>query len=385
MSVPIEKSLDDIRTEMFSEIAQAQGEYSQKGWLPSVMSLAKGIIRGMIELWCWGLHQLYLFMVAVLDQAFPVTATGLWLDLHCNQVGVTRRAATRASGTVYFYREDGSGNVIIPAASIVKTRPDGLGAVYRYVSDAEVILADGQTEVAVAVTAESHGAAFNVVVGQISELVSTINGVDGVRNLSDWLVSEGVDKEDDDSLRQRYWLAWSALNGCTAAAYRSWALDINGVVAATIMDQHPRGQGTVDVVLRGSAGLPTQALIDAVDANVQDKRPINDDALVKAPSAVPVAITGELELLAGAEPTVIVPAAENRLRALFSAVSGVDDVAVLEIGQDLTVALLTSVVMATGGIKTPNWQSPVADVTVPDDGLAVLDSLTLTWVFAAEQ
>lgn len=63
---------------------------------------------------------------------------------------------------------------------------------------------------------------------------------------------------------ERYRLQWAANNGCTKYAYKAWALSVPGVSSVEILDQHPRGQGTVDVVVRGSAVLPTEALLERV-------------------------------------------------------------------------------------------------------------------------
>ena len=81
----VSRTLDQIRQDMFDRLTAAQEEYAALGWLPIRLNLNKGIARGLIELWCWGLWQLYQLLALVLTQAFPDTATGAWLDLHCKQ------------------------------------------------------------------------------------------------------------------------------------------------------------------------------------------------------------------------------------------------------------------------------------------------------------
>ena len=377
MSIKTSKTLTEVRTEIFSKI----GEIQQAGYLPQYLNLNRGIVRGLIELWAWGLYQLYLFFDGIFKQASPYTATGAWLDWHCKHVEVYRKKATKAVGTISFYRAGTSGNVPIASGRIVKTRPDGMGNVYRFVTTEEVVLLAGETEVPAEVMAETYGSACNVGAGQIVEITTTIDGVDGVTNVSDWLVSEGTDVEDDESLRGRYVLAWAGLNGCTKYAYEAWARSITGVVGVVIRDQHPRGQGTVDVVLRGAAGIPTQGLVDSVDTVVQEKKPINDKVLVKGPDPVPVTIEGELEITGG-DPATVTLTAENRLRALFSD-GVVEGVSPLEIGQDLTVDMLTFEALAAGNIQSANWTSPTESMVVPADGLAVLTNISLTWVEVA--
>ena len=380
MSIPINKTLDDVRLDLFDRISLVQ----QDGWLPGKLNLNRGPIRGLIELWAWGLYQLYLFFALILKQCFPMTATGAWLDLHCAQVGLTRHAAKKATGTVYFLREDTSGNVPVQKGKILRSPPDGQGNVYRFVTLTDVVLQDGQSEVAVSIEAEEYGTGANVTVGQISEIATNIPGVDGVENRSDWLLTEGVEAESDEALRERYILAWMSVNGCTKYAYEAWARSVAGVVGVRILDQHPRGQGTVDVVITGAAGLPTQSLIDGVDEVVQEKRPINDDALVKAPAPVNVTITAELELTHGT-PAIIIAEATTRLEALFTEDTTITGIVPFKIAQDVTLDLLRYAIMAVDGVKRISFTSPAADIQVGEDELAVLTGITLTTVWATEE
>lgn len=383
----VSKSLDEIRNDVFGYFSGKQEEYAAKGWLPVRLNLNKGIVRGLIELWCWGLWQLYLFLAVILKQAFPDTATGLWLDLHCTQVGVARKLATKARGTVYFTRAADGGNVPIKAGRVIRTKPDGAGVVYRFVTTADAVLLSGALEVAVVVEAEEYGAAANVTVGQISEISTVISGVDGVENRAGWIVSEGTDREDDEQLRLRYQLAWKVLNGCTKHAYEAWAREVTGVVGVRIMDQHPRGEGTVDVVISGSAGVPTQLLLDAVTANIlgtgndDEKNPINDDVLVKGPTPVAVDYVAELELIGGT-PAEIEAEAENRVRALFSALPVIQEIVPLGIGQDATRDRLNWAAMLP---EVKRINTAFVDVPVSEDGLAVLNSVVITTVWATEE
>ncbi len=388
MPIPVSKTLSEVRKELYARLDEVHAEYAAKGWLPRALNLNKGVLRGLVELWAWGLYALYQFLFSILKQGFPESATGAWLDLHSAQVGVTRRAATKASGTVIFSRfgtSGTSGNVPIPAGRIVRTLPDGTGTIYRYTTDADAVLPAGQTSVAVPVTAEEYGAASNVVVGSITELSTVVQGIESVTNASDWLTSEGADTETDAPLRERYYLRWMEANGCTKFAYQSWALRVAGVIAVAILDQHPRGQGTVDVVVKGAAGIPTQALLDAVAAEIAPEAPINDDWLVKGPTPVPVALQATLVLEPDAgDASQIVAAAEARLRALFTDPTTVEHVDPLQIGEDLTLSRLTGTVMYVSGIKSVVWSSPATDMAVPADGLAVLDNLALTSDYAEE-
>ena len=381
--LPETRTLANCRELLFARVGAVQ----QDGWLPDNLNLNRGPIRGLIELWAWGLYALYLFIDLILGQGFPERATGLWLDLHATQVGLTRQAATKAEGSVVFYRDDATaGNVVIAKGLICKTPADGAGEIYRFVTTEAAILKSGETEVEVPVLAETYGTGSNVTAGQIRELATPVTGIDGVRNDADWLTSEGADKETDDALRERYFLRWLEQGGCTKYAYESWARRATGVIAVTILDQHPRGQGTVDIVVKGAAGIPTEELLEAVRAEIEPEYPVNDDWEVRGPDAVSVTIEAELVLLPDyeGEASEIASEVEIRFRALFTDPSPVDDIEALQIGHDLTLDRLAHEALAVDGIKRVNWTSPEADVAVAEDALAVLDSLTLTTAVAGD-
>nr|WP_297047344.1 baseplate J/gp47 family protein [uncultured Desulfovibrio sp.] len=383
----LSKTIDDVRASIFAHVEEVQDIFAAKGWLPGRLNLNRGVVRGLLELYCWGYWQIYALLQRLMRQAVPATASGDWLDTHAASVNLSRRPATKAKGNVRFLRAPSSslaGNVAIPARRIVRTLPDGIGQVYRYSTVADAVLPAEAAYVDVPVEAEDYGAAANASTGQICELVTPVEGISGISNEADWLTSEGADEETDAQLQERYALAWAANNGCTKHAYKSWALSVPGVTSVSILDQHPRGQGTVDVVVRGADVLPTEALLEKVRAAIAPNVPINDDWLVKGPEPVPCAIAGEIEYTSG-DPAAIVAQAEARIRALFAETSPLSDVAALQIGQDLTLDLLTHTVLAVPGVKRVVWTSPAqAVISVPADGVARLESLSLTTRMAEE-
>ncbi len=383
----LSKTIDDVRASIFAHVEEVQDIFAAKGWLPGRLNLNRGVVRGLLELYCWGYWQIYALLQRLMRQAVPATASGDWLDTHAASVNLSRRPATKAKGNVRFLRAPSSslaGNVAIPARRIVRTLPDGIGQVYRYSTVADAVLPAEAADVDVPVEAEDYGAAANASTGQICELVTPVEGISGISNEADWLTSEGADEETDAQLQERYALAWAANNGCTKHAYKSWALSVPGVTSVSILDQHPRGQGTVDVVVRGADVLPTEALLEKVRAAIAPNVPINDDWLVKGPEPVPCAIAGEIEYTSG-DPAAIVAQAEARIRALFAETSPLSDVAALQIGQDLTLDLLTHTVLAVPGVKRVVWTSPAqAVISVPADGVARLESLSLTTRMAEE-
>ena len=313
MPIPVSKTLDEVRQALFARLGEVHDDYAAQSFLPRALNLNKGVLRGLIELWAWGLFALYQFLFAILEQAFPESSTGKWLDLHATQLGLSRLPATKATGSAVFTGSE-QGNIVIPAGRIIKTLPDGVGRVYRFATTVPAVLPDGATEIAVPIESEDYGRDANVTAGTITEIVTVIPGIAAVANRDDWLVSEGADAETDKALRKRYSLRWLGNNSLTKYAYELWALSVPGVVACKVFDQHPRGQGTVDVVVKGAAGMPTAGLIESVRDYIAQYQPQNDDVLVASPIAYPVSIAVTLLLVSGS-PDSIIAEASSRIRS----------------------------------------------------------------------
>lgn len=381
MSIRLSKDIGTIRAGLFERIEAVQDEYAAKGWLPARLNLNKGMVRGLIELFAWGLWQLYNFLDAIHRQAIPREASADWLDVHAAQVDLTRKETTKALGNVVFLRGDRDGNVPIPVGRIVRTKPDGRGEVFRYVTTAAAVLPEGERSVSVPVLSETYGAKANAAPGQICELVTPVEGVAGVTNGADWLTAEGADEENDAALQTRYVLAWQAQGGVTAAAYKAAALSVPGAVDAYVADQHPRGEGTVDVVVQGSAGMPTDRLLADVRAALDAAIVINHDLLVVAPTPVRVSVRLTLELLSG-DADATRARAESWVKDMFS--YGDTDVPRFGIGRDVVRDRLASGLVSLAGVKRIRWESPAADVPVAADALAVLDALEISAVWVDE-
>lgn len=381
----ISRTIDEIRESLFARIEAVQDALAAAGFLPRRLNLNKGIARGLIEITAWGIWQVYNLLEILVKQAVPATATGVWLALHLASVGLPWKKATKATGRVRFLRDSNiAGNIVISAGRIVRTLPDGAGEIYRYVTTEAAVLLAEDDFVDVLVEAEEYGAGSNAGPGQICELVTPVIGIRAVTNTSDWLVSEGADKETDEQAFERYQLRWMGLNGCTKHAYKAWALSVTGCVSVEILDKHPRGQGTVGVVVRGSAGLPTAALLARVAEAIAAEAPINDDWFVISPEAVEIVVSGCLRFIAG-DPELLKYEAKQRIYSLFAETSKHSDITPVKIGQDVPLDLLTKVVMGVAGVKAVDWNSPAQDVAVPKSGLALLIDAVFTTYQEAEE
>lgn len=198
-----------------------------------------------------------------------------------------RKQAQKAQGYVTVSREDADGEAVkIPKGHVFKTIKDLNGEELRFFVLEETVLQKGAASVNVLVEAEEAGSGYNVPVGQITRTLTYLGEVE-ISNGEGWLTQEGSDREEDESLRARCLRAWSELalvpihdtyvNVCEA---------IPGVLYVIVKDQHPRGQGTVDIIVTSEAGAATADLLEKVRAACEKIREPDTDILVKSAEIV---------------------------------------------------------------------------------------------------
>lgn len=217
------------------------------------------------------------------------TARGAWLDELTRSVhGITRKPSVFTRGPITLTAAPGFGPyTILPGTMHVGT-PSGL----RFSAlDGGTLPEGGQ--LTLEVQAEAPGSIYNTVGGSITVLHTPLPGV-SVTNAPNWITRAGADEESDDALALRASLRWAELGGgATAAAYRYWALTASpSVTQVAVLDQHPRGQGTVDVVLWGAGGLGPGVVADTA-AFIESRRPlaVNVSVYSATPRVVHVPLT----------------------------------------------------------------------------------------------
>lgn len=220
----------------------------------------------------------------VLSNMTLTHSTGAWLDIKAADYGKKRKKAQKTQGRVTLSRTDNQGETVkIEKGHIFKTQKDINGEELRFFAIEAAVLQKGSQTVDVLVEAEKEGSRYNVPEGQITRSLTFINGIESISNNKDWIVREGSDTEDDEGLRARVLRSWSELalvplrdtyiNVCSA---------IVGVLYVTVKDQHPRGQGTVDIIITSEAGTATEELLDLCRAACEEIREPDTDIQVKS-------------------------------------------------------------------------------------------------------
>ncbi len=223
----------------------------------------------------------------VLSNMFIKHAQGEWIELKAQDYGKTRKPAAKTKGMLTLTGSGEHATLTIPAGTTFRTDKDINGEELRYFSIADVTLLNTQQEVQVAVEAEKEGALYNVPQDRIVNCTRHLEGIERITNTADWITMAGADIEDLELLRERTLNSWADLaTGTTAAKYKSAAEKITGVLCADVDQLHPRGQGSVDIIITSTAGEASKELLQKVEKAAQEIRGDYDNLLIKSAKTV---------------------------------------------------------------------------------------------------
>lgn len=322
---------------------------------------------------------------------FPSYAWGDFLDEHALTYGLVRKDAIAATGTVRF---TGTPGTLIPTGTqvgTVTTDPDADSIVYQTTAGGTLDIS-GMADVPAA--ALEVGADSNIAVGVITLLLTPIDGIASVSNIT--AMSSGEDQEGDVDLQARVLIEISSTVGAgTSDDYVRWGLAYPGVGNVTVIPLWAGG-GTVRVVVTDTNNDPVssgivaglQAVLDPTSAPGmgQGLAPIGAIVTVATPNlyyvdfetslifnsgysldgtsgtiavrdAVVAAVTAYVDAIPAGQEVVI-----NRCEAACLSVAGVHDCAGSELGGYLTFA--NALAQASPDRATSIFNLPVPSTSI---------------------
>ena len=235
----------DIIAEMNSRAKSVFGadvnlsEYSPLGMFFKVVAFSMAVIWQLAEYVYYG--------------AYKDTAEGYQLDGVCQYIGITRKPASYATGTVTF---TGTAGTVIPLQFLVST------GTYQFWTQQIATIPSGGT-VDVPIRALELGNTSNVLAGTITTIVNPLTGVASVTNALS--TTGGADVETDELLRARYDESISLGGASTTSAIEAELLQVQNVVDARVIENVT--MATVD-------GVPAKAfestVYGGIDADIAD-------------------------------------------------------------------------------------------------------------------
>lgn len=309
----------------------------------------------------------------VLSNMVVSNANGTWLELKAADFAKKRKAAIKTQGKVTLSRETPGEAVTIPKGQVFKTTKDINGDELRYFSLADTILKKDSLSVEVLVEAEIEGSRYNVPQGQIINSLTHIEGVDTITNGAEWITTEGSDIEELESLRSRVLNSWAELSTLPIAdKYKNVCEAVPGVLFVRVDDQHPRGQGTVDIIVTGTAGEATEGLIALVQAAADAIKGPYDDVLVKSSITVAQAISVTVTVSASIDTDGL----EDRVTSALTDLLKIQKNRNLN---ELTIAdIIFTVKSKVSEIQNVKVTAPAEDVLLESDKIVIAGEITVT-------
>ncbi|NOU98491.1 baseplate J protein [Paenibacillus sp. LMG 31457] len=300
----------------------------------------------------------------VLKFGFADTTYGNYLDMRCGELGVYRKQAVKATGSLTF---TGPNATVIPLGTRVST--GGNSPVY-FVTTAAGTIASGM--VTVTAEASSGGASGNVALNTVTLVLGNLAGVVTVINAASF--SGGSDVESDADLLARYTerVRKPATSG-NANQYLAWAKEVAGVGDAKV---YPiwNGAGTVKVVLLNTEKTaPSASVVTAATDYITLVKPVGATATVAGATEVAINVSGNYTLKSGATLTQARAQILAGLTAYLKTVAFVDPI--VRYSQIANVVLTADAVtdydpatLTVNGAKT--------NVTIADGSVAVAGTVT---------
>ena len=307
------------------------------------------------------IQALYLQAQWVLEQSFPQSAQGVYLEQHAALRGLSRGQAAQASGTLRFgVSAPADREIPIPRGTVCLTEGGE-----RFATTEEAVLAPGSLYTDVPARAVAAGSAGNAAAGTITRMAAMPAGIQACTNPAAF--TGGEDGESDEALRERLLDSYKRLpNGANAAYYEQTALSFPGVAAAKAVGR-PRGVGSVDMYVASQGGAPDEALLAAIDEYLQQQREISVDLQVLAPREERVDIAVALQT-SGSFDTVR-SRVEQALADFFSGSL---------LGEGVKLAQLGDLLYHLEGVENYRVSSPTEDVAAAATVLPVLGSVSIT-------
>ena len=347
------RSIEEIYQEMLEAFAARAGFPLEEG-----CDLAVRLWAAAAQIQALGIQAEW-----VLNQSFPQTAQGIYLDRHAAMRGLKRADASKAVGVLRFLVDtEPTADLTIPAGTVCMTAEE-----VRFQTTENAVLQAGSLYADAPAEALEGGSGGNAVPGAVSILTACPVAVTGVTNPAAF--TGGSNEENDAALRDRILESYLRLpNGANAAWYEQTAMSHDGVASAKAVGR-ARGIGTVDVYVAGESGLPDEELLVQVQADLQEKREIAVDVQVLAPTVQTVDVSVAVAVKDGADFETVKMAVEQELINFFGG---------RLLAQPVRLAELGNRVYSVEGVVNYRFSAPVEDLAADSAVLPMLGTLNVT-------
>jgi uncharacterized phage protein gp47/JayE len=270
-------------------------------------------------------------ILQVLQMTRAATSTGADLDSWMADMSLVRLQAVAASGQVTFSRLTPTASAVVPSGALVRTA-DGTQT-YVVTDDPTVsswnpassgyVLPAGVNAVTVPVMAQQPGSSGNVQAGMISQVVTTMPGVDSVSNGAP--IQNGMDAESDTAFRSRFQNYIQSRSRATLLAIgfaiTSIQQGLNYVIQENVDASGAPRPGSFLVTVDDGTGYPPASLLSTVAGAIEAVRPVGTSYAVLPPGVTVVSVSVILTVAPGASKPPIVAAVSTALTGYINSLA----------------------------------------------------------------
>ena len=300
-----------------NEMEEIRAELSKKGF--KINNFNKGgifyiIIRIFVTIYI----EIIMLARSIINNSFVTHAEEDWLEIKAADYGKNRKEAMKAQGYITLYRDDYSQALQITKGHMFKTLPDINGQELKYYVLNTTVIPAGVETGKVLVEAEESGTRYNLSADQITISMIHLDGVESVINEEGWLYLEGTDIEPLEDFRERIKESWSELAELTTDdKIKNVARKVDGVLDVKIDSQHPRGQGTTDIIITSVNGAASEELLKRVESATSYLKGNYDDFLYKSSTIEYQDISLELYIAKDTSSDGLQELAETKIREIM--------------------------------------------------------------------
>jgi uncharacterized phage protein gp47/JayE len=231
------------------------------------------------------MHLGYGYIDWVVKQLFIETASEFFLKIHAKRYGMKQKEASFAAGNI---KITGTNGIEIKKEDAVFVSLNDI----EYQPESDAVITD--EEAIVKVSCLTLGADGNLESGEVLTLENPIAGIDSEAIIEDEGITNGVDREDIEDLRQRVLdRIKDPPHGGNKNDYEKWAKEISGVTRAWCMPLY-LGAGTVGVtfVCDGLDDIiPNEEKLQEVHDYIESQRPVTAKIKIFAPTKKVINLT----------------------------------------------------------------------------------------------
>lgn len=241
------------------------------------------------------------YFLALFGELYFDSAVGDALDrLALDRLGLTRKPATAAYGTVTWTKGDSSAAYTIPAGTSFRaTLTDGSS--YTASALYDVAIRADQASVGVSVQADLAGRVSNLAEGTLDEVAAPLSADPTATATNAAALAGGADEETDSAFRDRIRRYYSTLRRGTVAALETGALSVPGVAFVSIDESTIEDDGIVRVYVGDPDARANDTLATLVEAELLNWRAAGVMVMVFGSERQEESLTLEIDVERGSD------------------------------------------------------------------------------------